>query len=220
MFTAFEYIKNGARYKSEGDFESAKLNFIRALEFDNENTSALNELGLLLHDSGEYNEAIKYFEQSLDVKPSGQLALFYLGSCYLHLGQPRMAIASLERLSLLNMEYPGLNLKLASVYETTHDLKNELRCYSDAVQLSPKDPAVYEARGKFFERTGKIERALEDYKQISAINFKNPKSYYDYIRVCVENGYKSEAELAISQALLLDPQDGYILNLQQQLKNQ
>ena len=51
------------------------LDILKALAIESNNAEALNNKGVALSNSGEYYEAIKYFDKSLEIRPGYSTAL-------------------------------------------------------------------------------------------------------------------------------------------------
>ena len=58
------YNNRALAYYEQGKFEQAKSDFLTALEFDPDNEIANSNLGILLFETGQYDEAVIYLERA------------------------------------------------------------------------------------------------------------------------------------------------------------
>jgi type IV pilus assembly protein PilF len=93
-----------AHYKS-GDLEAAKLQFERALRADPANHVAHLDLGIVFYDKGELVEAIRHFEEAVNLiaerpvqvfGPAEAEARYRMAQAYLRLGQRDRAVDTLR----------------------------------------------------------------------------------------------------------------------------
>lgn len=69
----------GEVYAAQGDRERAVLAYLQVLEINESNVMALNNLGLLLLQSGKHAEAEKLFRQAILIDPKGSRAYVNMG---------------------------------------------------------------------------------------------------------------------------------------------
>ncbi len=57
------------------------------------NSLAYKSLGIVYFPRGDYAQAKVYFQKAVELDPQEEESRFYLGTCYLKLGEPRQAAA-------------------------------------------------------------------------------------------------------------------------------
>jgi Flp pilus assembly protein TadD len=67
--TSAQQVKFGIDVAQKGMWREALFRFRRAVEIDPQNPSALNDLAVALEQMGEFDDARKYYEQALKLKP-------------------------------------------------------------------------------------------------------------------------------------------------------
>ncbi|MFC1922355.1 tetratricopeptide repeat protein [Chloroflexota bacterium] len=82
----------------DSDFESAKAAFSRAVELQPSNEAALLGLGRINLALGSTDEALQYYQASVNANPNSVVALSYLGNAYLEADNPGEAIDVFEDL--------------------------------------------------------------------------------------------------------------------------
>jgi len=67
--TSAQQVKFGIDVAQKGMWREALFRFRRAVEIDPRNPSALNDLAVALEQMGEFDDARKYYEEALKLKP-------------------------------------------------------------------------------------------------------------------------------------------------------
>lgn len=92
---------------------------------DQNNADAHNFLGYSYRKSGDYDQALKYYEMALRIDPKHKGAHEYIGEAYLETGNLRMAEEHLEALDNLCFfscqEYTDLK-KAVQIYKKKHNI--------------------------------------------------------------------------------------------------
>jgi lipoprotein NlpI len=68
-------ISNGINLLEKGFEDLASACFSRALRFDSDNVAGWNNKGVCSLRTGEYQQAVRYFEKAMHIDPDYQLAL-------------------------------------------------------------------------------------------------------------------------------------------------
>jgi tetratricopeptide (TPR) repeat protein len=114
--------------------------FLKAAEVDPKYTQAIRRVGNIFHDSGEYREAIKYYELALAIDPKMSESLYDLGRAYEDLGELGRAIQFVES-AIANYAFEGCPYswygKLGSLYRREGDLQSARKVYALAVECKP-----------------------------------------------------------------------------------
>lgn len=146
--------------------EPAAVEFRRALEAKPESIEARNNLGLVLLQTGQLNEAARQFQQPLELDPQPMEALVNLGGVYLMQRNYSGAISTLrEAMRLEPGRLPVLG-NLAWLLATCPD--KAARNGAEAVALAEKaaelshrsDPILLDGLGAAFAEAGRFEEAI------------------------------------------------------------
>ena len=95
-------------------------------------------LGLALHSSGQYADAVKQFQSAVELKPGFGPAWFFLGLDYQKLGEPDKAVQPLERALELQ---PGNHVAQLELADALHTLGRHDQAVSGFQQLTKAQPA-------------------------------------------------------------------------------
>jgi protein O-mannosyl-transferase len=99
------YYRLGVTAASRDWMDRAVVYYQKALDIDNNNSLAHNNLGYALLVSGEYYEAIRHFEEAARISPEFAAAHFNQGQALYGLGHYRAAIAEYRKAIKLKADY-------------------------------------------------------------------------------------------------------------------
>jgi len=136
------------------EYQEARKYYKQAANFDPDNSLYLNQYGSILHDLGEYNKAIEYFEKALDsdLKTYGeqhpQVAIYWsnLGLAWSSLGEYKKAIEYFEKaldsdLKTYGEQHPDVALRwnnLGSAWDFLGEYKKAIEYYEKALAVFEK----------------------------------------------------------------------------------
>ncbi|MCI4668234.1 MAG: tetratricopeptide repeat protein [Bacteroidia bacterium] len=184
--------------------KEAKADFLRAIELDKEEYSAMKSLGEILSKEGKYDEAIRYFSMILEESKDAET---YMLRAVSNFKKPRPDFAAAARDF---GEAQKILPRLEELYIWRAQCFQELRQYDSAVleydkliQISPRNAGYYIDRGALLHKTN-AEAALNDYTR--ALDIKaHPLAFNNRANLFAQQG-NLEAALADAQsALKTDP---------------
>ena len=136
------------------------------------------EEGLAKFNSKKYDEAIFYFNASINKNPQNYVSYFYLGSCYQIQKNYDRALTYYNKSIEINNSFPKVSLYRGNLYSITNrnDLAlNDLNTY---VMLKPEDANGYMNRGSIFFNLKKYENAFNDYSLVVRLAPYYAQGYY------------------------------------------
>jgi tetratricopeptide (TPR) repeat protein len=191
--------------------DSAAL-FRRALEVDDRNASAHNNLGVELGRAGRLTEALPHFQEALRLRPDSPDALNNLGNTLQQLGRTAEALELHEtalRLQPTSID-ARMNLVLALQRDGRHD--EALRQIDEALALDPnrEDARRFAAqahreRGRTVALEGRLPEALEHFRRTLELEPRSWESHYDMAVALALAGRSDPASEHYRQAIALQP---------------
>ncbi len=139
-------------------YAKIQLAYAEAKKYDEDITSALNSLGIATYFSGDYNQAIKYFEQSYEIdkklgnKTGVAKSLNNMGIIYRNQGNYRMALDCYMRSQKIN--------------ESVSDSSGTANCLNN-IGIIYIDQREFDQAIICFEQSLKIRKAIKDQKGIA-----------------------------------------------------
>jgi tetratricopeptide (TPR) repeat protein len=167
-------------------------------------------LGHVLEHTGNPGEAVERYSTVLELDPANINALRSRASANLGLHRNLEAIEDLERLCDLGLEGDGARIRLAVAYLRLGELDTARDHYLKALELNldPSDEAqVRHHLGIIEDRTGSIDRAVEEYRTALALEPTLVAARLDLGSALHRLGSDQEAVELFRQVLEVDPKN-------------
>jgi len=155
----------GIEYLFMDNLELAKENFIKCLEEDFEDQSALYNV-VYCHEFLDQNqEAIDYLLQYIDKNPYSEIAWHQAGRLYYGLKDYENAVRAFEYATYIDDEFVGAFMENAKALERLKRYKEAILNYQRTIALD--DPTSYALLriGKCYEKLGNNREALKYFTQ-------------------------------------------------------
>ncbi len=155
----------GLYYHRSGDFEQALMHYRAALQRDEMNVEAHNNLGHLYLGKGLFDEAAREFQRVIAIDPKYITAHVNLSAAYLSLGQFDAAAAEARAALRIDGRNPDamVNLSLAqNAAGQAGDAQGSLR---RALEIDPHNAAAHYNLARQFEAAGEVSGAIDHYRQ-------------------------------------------------------
>jgi tetratricopeptide (TPR) repeat protein len=171
----------------------------------------LTSLGLCRHRAGNYDEAIRWYRQALQVSPNYGRAIYLLGCAYGAKGDYDSAITCFQRDLTLNPAESTSALPLAEAYEMKGDLAAAQRVLQTAAATANSPPAAL-ALAKLYGTHGSLSAAEQLLHSILAQYPNNAEGHALLGWVLLQQNRLPAAEQQLRLALRYDPQSTLALN--------
>ncbi len=151
----------GIQLHTNKNFDGAKEVYESVLQKDSKNYDALRHMGILNQDLGNYEEAYKFFMQSIKARPSGFESLNNLGTIHTRNKNYDLALQCYNKSLNLNPDYvPTIN-NLASLLYRLNKPKKALEASTKAMKLQPDNPYTLNQHAKALILNNKINEAID-----------------------------------------------------------
>jgi tetratricopeptide (TPR) repeat protein len=148
----------------------------RALEADPDNYRAHAEVGAMLANRGESNEALAHFQECIRLEPSFPEARYNLGQALASGGRMDEAIAQYTEAVRLKPDFieaqNGLGLALVAV----HKFNDARLHFAKAVRLRPDDALSHMYLGGALASIGRLDEAAQQFQEVLRIDPKNERA--------------------------------------------
>lgn len=155
----------GMEYLFMDNLELAKENFIKCLDEDTEDYSALYNVVYCFDFLDQNEEAIVYLNNFIDKNPYSEVAWHQLGRQYYALKNYEKAVWAFEYATLIDDGFLGAFMEKAKSYEKLKNYKEAIECYKIAIELDDPSSFVLLRMAKCYERLENYENALNYYQQ-------------------------------------------------------
>ncbi len=155
----------GMEYLFNEDYENAKLYFMRCLEQDEEDYSALYNIIYCFDYLQQHESAIEYLNLYLNTNPYCEVAWHQLGKQFYELKEYKKALAAYDFAIISDDRFIGAYLEKGKVLEKLKKYALAIESYS--ITLSLDDPTSFALLriGKCHEKMGNDEMALQFYNK-------------------------------------------------------
>jgi len=184
------YSLIGMEYLFLDQFEDAKLYFMKCLEEDIEDYSALYNIIYCFDFLDQNQDAIDYLNIYLDKSPYCEVAWHQLGKQYFALNLYEKALASFEFAIISDDTFIGAYLEKGKVLEKLERFSEAIEHYTITVTLDEPSSFALLRIGKCYEKLGADDQAVQYYYKtvhedplldkgwIAITNFYNKKQNY------------------------------------------
>ncbi|WP_294821121.1 tetratricopeptide repeat protein [uncultured Flavobacterium sp.] len=157
------YSLIGMEYLFMDNLELARDNFIKCLEEDTEDHSALYNVVYCFDFLDQNLEAIDFLNSFIDRNPYSEVAWHQLGRQYYAIKEYVQALRAFDYATLIDDSFLGAFLERAKTLERLKRYEDAIACYNITMELD--DPTSYALLrvGKCYERLGNHEKALKFY---------------------------------------------------------
>ena len=155
----------GMEYLFMEDFENAKYNFMKCLEQDESDYSALYNIIYCFDYLEQHDAAIDYLNDFLNKNPYCEVAWHQVGKQYATLKEFRKALAAYDFAIISDDNFIGAYLEKGKVLEKLGRYDDAIESYT--VTLGLDDPTSFALLriGKCYEKLGNNELALQFYNK-------------------------------------------------------
>jgi type IV pilus assembly protein PilF len=165
------------------------------------------ELGRAYFDAGNYRLAIPEFSRAVELRPADPIYRSDLGMAFMFNRNLDEAIKQFEEAIKLDKRYTAAKNNLASAYMLKGDLDKAKVLLTEVLNdpLYPTPHFAYFNMAKIYERQGKIDQAIENYRLALDIERDYPDAYNNLGFLYLQQGRTDLAISAFSEATRLSP---------------
>ncbi|EDM44781.1 TPR repeat containing protein [unidentified eubacterium SCB49] len=153
----------GMEYLFLDDYKNAKQQFIKCLEFDDQDYSALYNVIYCFDYLQENEAAIEYLNDFLDKNPYSEVAWHQIGKQYYYLKDYKKALAAFDFAIISDDGFIGAYLEKGKTQQKLKNYAGAIESYT--VTLGLDDPTSFALLriGKCYEKLGEMELSLQFY---------------------------------------------------------
>jgi Tfp pilus assembly protein PilF len=155
----------GLYYQRAGDFEQALMHYRAALQRDEMNVEAHNNLGHLYLGRGLADEAAREFQRVIAIEPRYVTARVNLSAALYALGRFDAAAAQAHEALQLDPKSGAAYVNLALAQKAAGQAGDAQLSLRRALELDPRNPAAHYNLARQFEESGEAAPALDHYRQ-------------------------------------------------------
>jgi len=217
-----------------GDADGAIADYNRAIGLDPKNAGAFNSRGMIKKSKGDLDGAIADFNSAIELNEKLAIAYKNRGEAKQAKGDAAGANEDLKRAGKLDPrlrdEEPSADhvdrstakgkekesaasvedfFNRAGVKKAAGDLDGAIADYDRAIQLDPKDAAIYNNRGLAKQEKGDLDAAIVDFNRAIQLNPKDAVACSNRGNAKRDKGDLDGAILDYNRAIRFDPKYAY-----------
>ncbi len=159
------YSLIGMEYLFMDDFENAKINFMRCLETDDQDYSALYNIIYCFDFLEQHEDAIEYLNMFLNKNPYCEVAWHQVGKQYFDLKEYEKALAAFDFAIISDEYFIGAYLEKGKVLEKLKRYNEAIENYRITLELDDPTSFALLRIGKCFEKLGSDDLAIQHYSK-------------------------------------------------------
>lgn len=200
-----EAVQLGIQRLRREQFAAAEAVLQAVLATDPANVDALHFLGVLKHQTGEPEVAVRLIEDVIARAPGYADAHSNLGNVYKEQGDLEKARAAYVRAIELNPRHVGALNNLGVTLRGLGHCDAAVETFLKALELSPEHPGVLQNLGNSYRTQKKYVEAIDAYRRAIAVHPYDRDSYKYLITSLYYLDQKDEAIKVLEQWLAFDP---------------
>ena len=163
-------------------------------------------IGLTFHKKGEYEEAIKHYDQAIRINPQDAAAYNNRGISKRTLGWHHDALADYDQAIRINPQYADAYYNRGITKDAFGQPHDAITDYDQAIHINPQDAAAYSGRGNAKRTLGRYHDAIADYDQAIRIDPQFAEPYNNGGTTKGVLGRYEEAIADFNEAIDINPQ--------------
>lgn len=155
----------GIEYLFMENFEKAKLTYMKCLDQDHKDFTALYNIIYCFDFLDQQEEAIAYLNQFLDKNPYCEIAWHQLGKLYFDIGEDKRALQAFDFAIYSDDYFVGAYLEKAKVLERLKRYQEAIENYRISNQLDDPTAYAYLRIGKCYIKLNQSNEAVKYFKK-------------------------------------------------------
>jgi tetratricopeptide (TPR) repeat protein len=223
MKNSAEYLISGNEFFKVGDYSHAEKDYREALKRSAtpvERATALNNLGVVLNEEGQYGDAVEVFKEGLTIDPKNVIATYAMAQALVRLKRYDEAIEMARKAIELNPDEAGGHRALADAAFAKGDYQTASDEYRYLTQADSDDDEAHQNLAKAQAANGDTEGAMLENQKAIEINPDNAVAITQQAELLFQKGDKAAALTQATNALDKDPQLTPAKDLIKRLQNE
>ena len=193
-------------YAHSETFRDSETCFRAVLANNPNSVTARTDLGNVLRNRGELNEAIAQFRRSIEIDPAYKFARYNLGAALLEKGDVPEAISQLRAVLKLDPNHTKAYYSLATALAQIGRSDEAIICYNRALRLQPEFLDAHTNLANLLLERNDHAGAMMHYRKAVELDPNSPMTHYNLAVGLVRDGQKTEAIAELHTVLRIQPE--------------
>jgi tetratricopeptide (TPR) repeat protein len=165
----------------------------------------LTDLGIIAAEAGDFEKALAYFDEALDIDPGYAPALYNKGNALAGQKQFDKAAAAYRKALERDPEFLMAYENLGKSYIRTGQFEEALKTFDKALRRRPDFVEALVGKGIVYHGLGEYERAIRVYREALAVQPDLASGHYNLACALARQGELEKAREALKRAIELNP---------------
>lgn len=181
-------IQLALQHHEEGNLHEAERLYREILKVQPYNCDALNLIGVLFSQGGQYDDSINYIKKSLEYNPNNAGAYNNLGTSYQGKYQMKEAIFCYKKAIEIDPHFINAYYNLGAAYQDMGQLDEAIAWYQKVLLLEPHLVNAYYNLGIALRDRGSIDEAINCYQKALQYDPDNAYAHFNMSLVYLLSG--------------------------------
>lgn len=195
------YSLIGIEYLFMEDFENAKFNFIKCLNYDDSDYSALYNIVYCFEILEQNNKAIEYLNTYLNTNPYCEVAWHQLGKQYLFFKNYAKAISAFDFAIISDEYFIGAYIEKGRALEKINKYNEAIENYKLIIALKDESSYPLLRMGICYNKISNYKKAIQNLNECVQVDPQLNKAWYLLAEIYYKNQKYNSAILSIKKAL-------------------
>jgi predicted O-linked N-acetylglucosamine transferase (SPINDLY family) len=200
-----ETLQTASAAHQAGNLPKAEQLYRQILATDRKHFNALQLLGVIHAQRGEFREAVRLIKAALKVKKNDQQALYNLGKALLPLKRPGDALKCFDKVLSIRPDHAEAQNNRGIALQELHRLDDALECFDEVLAIRPDHAEAQNNRGNILLELHRPDEALQSYDKALAIHPDYFEARNNRGNALLELNHFDEALRNFDQALAIHP---------------
>jgi predicted O-linked N-acetylglucosamine transferase (SPINDLY family) len=195
-----------------GETQSAMDFMQKAIAFNGSDPEIFYNLGYILEEAGELDEAEKAYRKATTLRPEYAEAQFNLGNLLRKKGAIDEALESYKKSIEAKADFTEAYINLGNLLEKQDRITEAYRVYQSALVLCPEKAPIHYHLGRVQEVQGEKEDALRSYQKAIQLRLDFWEPYLSIAKILREQNKIDDSIAYLEKAVRINPTSAEILN--------
>jgi tetratricopeptide (TPR) repeat protein len=188
-----------------GYWRDSQTLFQHALDITVNNHIAHNNLGAVLENEGQLDEAIGHYREAIRIRSNDTAAHYNLGNALFKQGRFDEAIGEYQEALRLDPDDVRAHINLGNCFYKKGQFEGAISQYQEAIRLEPDNAAVGYNLAKALDKQGQTDGAIQQYEQVLRLNPGYAEAHNNLGFLLQAKGRIDEAITEYQEAIRLKP---------------
>jgi len=200
-------LKKAQHFITSGELNKAESICKKILKKAPLQIDTLQLLGIIALNKKQFDEAIHFFNQILQIKPDHATICYNIGIAYGNSGKVEQAVKYLKKATELQPDLAYAHRDLCLALKETGYTELAVQAGRMAVKLSPQDPVAHFNLAKALHDWRDFEESLNAYQRANDLSPDNPAILYELAQIYQGRGESNLAKKYFRQVIKHYPKE-------------